>query len=201
MRRRLFWSASSSFFCFGVERSLQVCAVRRAALQSEIVYLWRMWRKRNFQSATSAKDKVVAGATMPPEIPQPHRHRLSDSGSGYKKREVPNELLFCSTRSRDRTGTAITGHRILSPACLPIPPSGPLRLVRGHKSRKKIRLSKIFLAIKPLDYKDFVAIPLPPPLERNPAHRTPIGRCAISCGVNNLLKALCEKLVEGGFQA
>ena len=29
-----------------------------------------------------------------------------------------------STRSRDRTGTAITGHRILSPACLPIPPSG-----------------------------------------------------------------------------
>ena len=27
------------------------------------------------------------------------------------------------TRSRDRTGTAITGHRILSPACLPIPPS------------------------------------------------------------------------------
>ncbi len=31
------------------------------------------------------------------------------------------ELLF-STRSRGRTGTAITGHRILSPACLPIPP-------------------------------------------------------------------------------
>ena len=29
--------------------------------------------------------------------------------------------LFC-TRSRGRTGTAITGHRILSPACLPIPP-------------------------------------------------------------------------------
>ena len=26
------------------------------------------------------------------------------------------------TRSRGRTGTAITGHRILSPACLPIPP-------------------------------------------------------------------------------
>ena len=31
---------------------------------------------------------------------------------------------FTGTRSRDRTGTAITGHRILSPACLPIPPSG-----------------------------------------------------------------------------
>ena len=29
--------------------------------------------------------------------------------------------ILC-TRSRDRTGTAITGHRILSPACLPIPP-------------------------------------------------------------------------------
>ena len=32
--------------------------------------------------------------------------------------------LLKSTRSRGRTGTAITGHRILSPACLPIPPSG-----------------------------------------------------------------------------
>ena len=36
--------------------------------------------------------------------------------------------VFCTnvyslrTRSRGRTGTAITGHRILSPACLPIPP-------------------------------------------------------------------------------
>ena len=32
--------------------------------------------------------------------------------------------FFTGTRSRGRTGTAITGHRILSPACLPIPPSG-----------------------------------------------------------------------------
>ncbi len=29
-----------------------------------------------------------------------------------------------STPSRNRTGTTFTGHRILSPACLPIPPSG-----------------------------------------------------------------------------
>ena len=34
------------------------------------------------------------------------------------------------TRSRDRTGTAITGHRILSPACLPIPPSEQPPFVR-----------------------------------------------------------------------
>ena len=30
------------------------------------------------------------------------------------------------TRNRGRTGTGITAHRILSPACLPIPPSEPL---------------------------------------------------------------------------
>ena len=38
--------------------------------------------------------------------------------------------LLKSTRSRDRTGTAITGHRILSPACLPIPPSEQPPFVR-----------------------------------------------------------------------
>ena len=32
------------------------------------------------------------------------------------------------TRNRGRTGTGITAHRILSPACLPIPPSEPLSL-------------------------------------------------------------------------
>ena len=42
-----------------------------------------------------------------------------------------NALAFLkSTRSRDRTGTAITGHRILSPACLPIPPSEQPPFVR-----------------------------------------------------------------------
>ncbi len=35
----------------------------------------------------------------------------------------PSAILFC-TRSRNRTGTAITGHWILSPARLPIPPFG-----------------------------------------------------------------------------
>ena len=38
--------------------------------------------------------------------------------------------FFTGTRSRDRTGTAITGHRILSPACLPIPPSEQPPFVR-----------------------------------------------------------------------
>ena len=32
------------------------------------------------------------------------------------------DIKMFSTGSRGRTGTAITGHRILSPACLPIPP-------------------------------------------------------------------------------
>ncbi len=34
------------------------------------------------------------------------------------------EVRAFGTRSRHRTGTSITGHRILSPARLPIPPSG-----------------------------------------------------------------------------
>ncbi len=38
-----------------------------------------------------------------------------------KKRETVKSFSF-RTRSRDRTGTDITVHRILSPACLPIPP-------------------------------------------------------------------------------
>ena len=40
-----------------------------------------------------------------------------------KKTKPPKNERLC-TRSRDRTGTAITGHWILSPARLPIPPSG-----------------------------------------------------------------------------
>ena len=53
----------------------------------------------------------------------------------------PKQLLynylgfFTGTRSRDRTGTAIAGHRILSPACLPIPPSGR-SLPRGRHRQK-----------------------------------------------------------------
>ncbi len=40
-----------------------------------------------------------------------------------KKKALISESFFC-TRSRHRTGTSITGHGILSPARLPIPPSG-----------------------------------------------------------------------------
>ena len=39
-------------------------------------------------------------------------------------RNNSHQFTFLSTRGRARTGTAITGHRILSPACLPIPPLG-----------------------------------------------------------------------------
>ena len=37
---------------------------------------------------------------------------------------------FSCTRNRGRTGTGITAHRILSPACLPIPPSEQPNLVK-----------------------------------------------------------------------
>ena len=55
-----------------------------------------------------------------------------EGGSGKKERECSFELTHShshsrsvfSTRSGNWTRTAITGHRILSPACLPIPPSG-----------------------------------------------------------------------------
>ena len=49
----------------------------------------------------------------------------------YNKEQAVDDVdgLF-RTRSRDRTGTAITGHRILSPACLPIPPSEQPPFVR-----------------------------------------------------------------------
>ena len=54
---------------------------------------------------------------------QPQRGRKRKNRNA--KALTNNALAFLkSTRSRDRTGTAITGHRILSPACLPIPPSG-----------------------------------------------------------------------------
>ena len=43
--------------------------------------------------------------------------------SDYNKTKPPISERLC-TRSRNRTGTAITGHWILSPARLPIPPSG-----------------------------------------------------------------------------
>ena len=44
-------------------------------------------------------------------------------GMNSKKKPCSIELQGFCTRSGGRTRTAITGHRILSPACLPIPPS------------------------------------------------------------------------------
>ena len=44
---------------------------------------------------------------------------------------------FVGTRSGNRTRTAIAGHRILSPACLPIPPSEPG--LPGGKTPAKVR--------------------------------------------------------------
>ena len=49
-----------------------------------------------------------------------------------------NHYLFTlklSTRSGNRTRTAIAGHRILSPACLPIPPSEQESM---HKADAKV---------------------------------------------------------------
>ena len=45
----------------------------------------------------------------------------------YKQKREATKLLS-GTRNRGRTGTGITAHRILSPACLPIPPSEPHNL-------------------------------------------------------------------------
>ena len=60
---------------------------------------------------------------------QPRRGRKRKNRNA--KALTNNALAFLkSTRSRDRTGTAITGHRILSPACLPIPPSEQPPFVR-----------------------------------------------------------------------
>ena len=46
-----------------------------------------------------------------------------------KKKRNFHSSLKC-TRNRGRTGTGISAHRILSPACLPIPPSEPLSLLK-----------------------------------------------------------------------
>ena len=52
---------------------------------------------------------------------------LANDTTKNEKREAITASLF-RTRNRGRTGTGITAHRILSPACLPIPPSEPLSL-------------------------------------------------------------------------
>ena len=54
------------------------------------------------------------------QITLPSRHRLNDSRPEYKKRRTHKSPP--GTRDGNRTRTGITAHRILSPACLPIPP-------------------------------------------------------------------------------
>ena len=44
---------------------------------------------------------------------------------GTKKK--PQRLLRLSTRGGNRTRTTCKGHRILSPACLPVPPPEPIK--------------------------------------------------------------------------
>ena len=63
--------------------------------------------------------------------------KCGHGGQNKNPKQLINSCLgfFSGTRSRDRTGTAIAGHRILSPACLPIPPSGR-SLPRGRRRQK-----------------------------------------------------------------
>lgn len=84
--------------------------------------------------------------------------RRAVSGVGWGPFDLELSLWFCiwfrkrnrgltisplCTRSRDRTGTAITGHRILSPACLPIPPSGQRSVRNDAKVGKNFRIPQI----------------------------------------------------------
>lgn len=69
---------------------------------------------------------------------------------GQIPRQKPRSVVLLSgvvrTRSGNRTRTTITGHRILSPACLPIPPSEPLFCAKDvGKSTKNLRLAKILM--------------------------------------------------------
>ena len=60
----------------------------------------------------------------------------SDHFGGFGEKRNPASVVyqlltgFGCTRNRGRTGTGISAHRILSPACLPIPPSEPLSLLK-----------------------------------------------------------------------
>lgn len=72
--------------------------------------------------------------------------RLSAGGtpSRRKKYARPEFLMFGTpaasscTRSGNRTRTAIAGHRILSPACLPVPPSEPLPSAGRRRQKYEI---------------------------------------------------------------
>ena len=57
-----------------------------------------------------------------------------------KRKGEAKNLSFVGTRNRGRTGTDLSVHRILSPACLPIPPfeQPPLPTERTKVQRKLI---------------------------------------------------------------
>ena len=48
---------------------------------------------------------------------------MSDEYNTNKKSDVKRRFFFCAPE-RSWTVTTVAGHRILSPACLPIPPPG-----------------------------------------------------------------------------
>ena len=56
-----------------------------------------------------------------------------------------SEHFSFGTRSGNRTRTAVAGHRILSPACLPIPPSEQpyFALLRVQKYRFYFEIARI----------------------------------------------------------
>ena len=61
-----------------------------------------------------------------------------------------NLAIRQSTRSGNRTRTDLTVHRILSPACLPIPPSGPCMKHNAAFHRAKSSIN--FAIIKPFAF-------------------------------------------------
>ena len=90
--------------------------------------------------------------TTPAQTTLPHRHRLNESRERVQKQKESADKAnsLASTRSGNRTRTAITGHRILSPACLPIPPSEPFWSCKGSNKNdiyKKCYYSAFFVAV------------------------------------------------------
>ena len=51
-----------------------------------------------------------------------HKSRLLRAFHFYKKTRPQNAISFCNAGNRNRTGTGVTTHRILSPGRLPVPP-------------------------------------------------------------------------------
>ena len=137
-----------------VERSQQVCAeqgereweltktegwMKSGTWRKEIYLLKTRSALHLYRNAIRQLNHIRSlsadnSATPPPTV----RPRLRE-----KKRRSATTNLLCCTRSRGRTGTAITGHRILSPACLPIPPFEQ----HGTKVVYYLRLSKTIALI------------------------------------------------------